>query len=50
MLARLNRLLDVGARITSWVALGFLAFMMLAITLDVVARASIGALFPAFSR
>ncbi|QKV20571.1 TRAP transporter small permease [Oricola thermophila] len=45
-MARLNRLLDVGARITSWVALGFLAFMMLAITLDVVARASIGRAVP----
>ena len=46
MLARLNRLLDGIARITSWVALSFLAFMMVAITLDVVARAIFGRAVP----
>ncbi|WP_254679340.1 TRAP transporter small permease [Celeribacter baekdonensis] len=46
MLARLNRLLDGIARITSWVALSFLAFMMVAITLDVVARALFGRAVP----
>lgn len=46
MLTRLNRLMDGVARVTSWVALGFLAFMMLAITADVVARATIGRAVP----
>ncbi|MBY6136383.1 TRAP transporter small permease [Nocardioides marinus] len=46
MLARLNRLVDGVSRITSWVALGFLAFMMLAITVDVVARAALGRSVP----
>ncbi|WP_417264456.1 TRAP transporter small permease [Celeribacter sp.] len=46
MLAWLNRLLDGIARITSWLALGFLAFMMVAITVDVVARAAFGRAVP----
>ncbi len=46
MLVRLNRLFDGIARITSWVALSFLAFMMVAITLDVVARAIFGRAVP----
>ncbi|MTH79160.1 TRAP transporter small permease [Paracoccus aestuariivivens] len=46
MLARLNRLSDGIARITSWLALGFLAFMMVGITVDVVARATLGRSVP----
>lgn len=46
MSARLNALLDALARITSWLAMGFLAFMMLAITTDVIARAIFGRAVP----
>ncbi|WP_142846113.1 TRAP transporter small permease subunit [Telmatospirillum sp. J64-1] len=42
----LNRILDGIARVTGWIALGFLAFMMFAITVDVVARALMGRAVP----
>lgn len=38
----LNRFLERLAQLTSWVALAFLLFMMLAITTDVIARATVG--------
>lgn len=42
----LNRILDRIAHVTGWIALAFLAFMMFAITADVVARALMGRAVP----
>lgn len=41
-----NRILNCIARVTGWIALLFLGFMMLAITIDVVARALMGRAVP----
>ncbi len=41
-----NRILNCIAGVTGWIALLFLGFMMLAITIDVVARALMGRAVP----
>lgn len=43
---RLNRVLEQVSHGLTWVALAFLGFMMVAITVDVVARALIGSAVP----
>lgn len=45
-MAGFNRILDRIASLMGWIALLFLAFMMLAITIDVVARAWMGRAVP----